>query len=72
MLFINHALLVLPSTIAFTDRAAHERARPRSRSLHGRAVMKQNHDGETLSKRDSYNGRATFYDVGLGACGGYK
>jgi hypothetical protein len=25
-----------------------------------------------LAKRQSYGGRATFYDVGLGACGGYK
>ena len=72
MLFINFALLVLPSTIAFADRATHERARSRSRSFHGRAAMKHNHDGGTISKRDSYSGRATYYDVGLGACGGYK
>jgi len=26
----------------------------------------------TLAKRQSFNGRATFYDVGLGACGQYK
>lgn len=26
----------------------------------------------SLEKRQSFNGRATFYDVGLGACGQYK
>lgn len=25
-----------------------------------------------VEKRQSFGGRATFYDVGLGACGGYK
>ena len=31
-------------------------------------VKKEN----SLAKRQSYSGRATFYDVGLGACGGYN
>jgi len=35
------------------------------------APARSNRD-TSLTKRQSYSGRATFYDVGLGACGGYN
>ncbi|ORY33786.1 RlpA-like double-psi beta-barrel-protein domain-containing protein-containing protein [Naematelia encephala] len=50
-------LLAIPSTLAFVDKAVHERMRSRSR---------------THIQKRSFSGRATFYDVGLGACGGYN
>jgi hypothetical protein len=53
-------LPVLPVALGFADPELH--ARSRSRMAH-RAI---------LDKRQSFGGRATFYDVGLGACGGYK
>jgi hypothetical protein len=70
MLVCILALLVLPATLLFADAKVHERTRSRSRSTHA-PVIKAG-DETSLDKRDSYGGRATFYDVGLGACGGYK
>ncbi|RXK36710.1 hypothetical protein M231_06017 [Tremella mesenterica] len=72
-------LLLLPLVAAFADPALHKAARSRSRHLPANPLqirhnIKARHDelehvSPRISKRDSYNGRATFYDVGLGACG---
>ncbi|KAK1925007.1 RlpA-like double-psi beta-barrel-protein domain-containing protein-containing protein [Papiliotrema laurentii] len=60
MLFSSLVLALLPLTLAFADPVVSERTR-RSRAHVQRDV--------SLAKRESFNGRATFYDVGLGACG---
>ena len=67
-MLVKLALLLVSSSIAVS--AAHERSR-RSRPLHSRLVQNVNNETDIV-KRDTYGGRATFYDVGLGACGGYK
>ncbi|WWD15879.1 hypothetical protein CI109_100303 [Kwoniella shandongensis] len=66
-------LLALPS-LAFSDKNVHELSRSRARSQHAKRVPEPvdlNVD-VSIAKRDSFSGRATFYDVGLGACGGYN
>ncbi|KAK4683399.1 hypothetical protein P7C73_g6874, partial [Tremellales sp. Uapishka_1] len=64
------ALLLLPLSLGFSDRNVHEQSRQLARS---RAHIRRNPfaglNAEALAKRDSYSGRATFFDVGLGACG---
>lgn len=63
MLFGTLLLAVLPGSMAFADANLHARSR-------ARPIFKKDHGG--LTKRQTYSGRATFYDVGLGACGGYN
>jgi len=58
MLFATFLLFFLPFALAFADPVLHEQSR------RSRAHMK--HD---LAKRQTYGGRATYYAVGLGACG---
>lgn len=63
MHFTSLLLSVLPLTLAFSESAVQEKSRSRSRS----APIKKD-----LEKRQTYNGRATYYAVGLGACGWYN
>ena len=64
--------LALPA-LAFPNGAQHEQSRSRARSHNKRMPADIDLNVETtLEKRASYSGRATFYDVGLGACGGYN
>jgi hypothetical protein len=71
MLFDKLALLLLPTVAS----AVHERSglesRSRARSHHARQP-EDNNEVDLDKRGDSYGGRATFYDVGLGACGWYK
>lgn len=60
-------LALLPLAVS----AKNSRSRARSGSS-GADDLSPRDDTATLGKRDSYSGRATFYDVGLGACGGYN
>lgn len=62
MLFATFILFFLPFALAFADPVLHEQSR------RSRAHMKH---GE-LAKRQTYGGRATYYAVGLGACGWYN
>ncbi|KAK8869847.1 hypothetical protein IAR55_000415 [Kwoniella newhampshirensis] len=72
---LTSLVLALPS-LAFSDKNVHELSRSRARAHFGKRVAEPEpvDVGVDLSiaKRDSFNGRATFYDVGLGACGGYN
>jgi len=61
-------LVVLPATLGFADKAVHENYRSRARAHYAKRVKAESE--AALAKRASY--RMTFYDVGLGACGGYK
>jgi hypothetical protein len=42
-----------------------------ARSIPRRVEVESRDDSHSLQKR-AFNGRATFYDVGLGACGDVK
>ena len=70
-MLVQTLLLVLPLAAAFSNPADHAAARARSRSRHASKHKKdvENASAASLAKRDTYGGRATFYDVGLGACG---
>ena len=61
MLFATFILFFLPFALAFADPVLHEQSR------RSRAHMKN-----SLAKRQTYSGRATYYAVGLGACGWYN
>jgi hypothetical protein len=56
MLLSTLALSLLPASLAFADANLHARSRARSVE-------------HTLSKRQTFSGRATYFAVGLGACG---
>ncbi|WVQ98683.1 hypothetical protein IAU59_005814 [Kwoniella sp. CBS 9459] len=71
-----------PVTLGFSDKKAHELSRSRARSHYAKArnanqnnstgVVERDVDVNvdvSLEKRATYNGRATYYAVGLGACG---
>ncbi|KAI9638364.1 RlpA-like double-psi beta-barrel-protein domain-containing protein-containing protein [Dioszegia hungarica] len=63
-MFLSTLLLVLPVlplSLGFADPELHARSRSRAHAHRG-----------MLEKRQGFGGRATFYDVGLGACGGYN
>ncbi|WRT67092.1 uncharacterized protein IL334_004058 [Kwoniella shivajii] len=74
--------LLLLSTSAFglSDRKAHELSRSRARAHYGKRekftfeVNANTTSDNTIEKRGQQyaNSRATFYDVGLGACGWYN
>jgi hypothetical protein len=76
MLFTNFALLLLPTAaLAFSDTSLHEQSRSRARLHYARQHGAKNvtENGVEVEKRgQTFGGRATFYDVGLGACGWYK
>ncbi|WWC90103.1 uncharacterized protein L201_005036 [Kwoniella dendrophila CBS 6074] len=74
-------LLSTSTVLGFSDRKAHELSRSRARSHFAKKDAKQVYGFEfnststsSIEKRgQSYaNSRATFYDVGLGACGWYN
>ncbi|WVF72245.1 hypothetical protein IAT40_007057 [Kwoniella sp. CBS 6097] len=72
-----------PVTLGFSDKKTHELSRSRARShyakVKARSASNSTNDlverdvavnvDVSLEKRATYNGRATYYAVGLGACG---
>ncbi|KAL7422300.1 hypothetical protein Q5752_002946 [Cryptotrichosporon argae] len=58
-------LALLPVAAAFSDKGAHQAARSRARAHYGKA-------NALAARGTTYSGRATYYAVGLGACGDYN
>ncbi len=62
---------LLPSlSLAFSDKSSHELSRSRARAHYAKMARSEVEAELKLEKRGG--NRMTFYDVGLGACGGYK
>lgn len=70
--FFTALLLALPA-LSLSDKPHQQQVQSRSRSrAHSRrapAPVDVGLNVDSVQKRATYNGRATFYDVGLGACG---
>ncbi|WWD10191.1 hypothetical protein V865_008325 [Kwoniella europaea PYCC6329] len=78
---ITSILLLSTSVLGLSDKKAHELSRSRARAHYARKEKQvftfevdANSTSNSIEKRgQSYsNSRATFYDVGLGACGWYN
>ncbi|WWC69504.1 uncharacterized protein I206_103446 [Kwoniella pini CBS 10737] len=71
-------LLLSTSTFGLTDRKAHELSRSRARAHYAKKEVHSFeasfNESSSIEKRGQQyaNSRATFYDVGLGACGWYN